>query len=51
MVWIQDWNFFSEIKSKQQWFCHNFNFELATKAKGVARVQAKRKPEIHITYS
>jgi hypothetical protein len=31
--------------------CRNPSFGLATKAKGVARVRAKRKPGNHITYS
>ncbi len=31
--------------------CPNPNLGLATKAKGVARLWAKRKPKSHITYS
>jgi hypothetical protein len=37
--------------SRCQLCCRNPSFGLATKAKGVARLRAKRKPGSHITYS
>ncbi len=41
-----------KIKQRQHWNpCRNPNFGFAIKAKGVARVRAKRKPGSHITCS